>query len=576
MYRFGYFSLRRLNGRIFWAFIGLASLMLATGIGANFLLNTAENHNQQQIFRLRQVADIKSVQAYIYEQRNNLNMITSYKVSNVLEFIAINSIRTSEILKDISRDFPPEDEAYTQFNTTVEKYRAISSQMYANIGQNRTLEQETELYNGIKDLYAGLDASVSALLESRQRAADASRIIYVGVLDSTRWTYLVIAIILFILAVFFAAIIARLIANPLALLVSQLRYIATNDLTKQMPPKGADEVIELSFIFNRTIVNLKGVIGRIQEQVKNISTTSEQLINSSNTQAGSLSDQAEAVMQTSETILELSSTSNNIAESAALVAQSSNEALESANQCYDKMLGANGTMNEIRLRANATAERILNLNVVAQRIREATLLIDTFSNETHLLALNAAIESAGAGEEGARFAVVAGHVRKLAQRSRVAATDIQHLVKQIQQATASSVLATEENIKVVVLGEKMVSESLQANKNIIDQISQTTQLAEVISQVTQQQNAASTQVAATMVQLSQISNNISYNSQQYVSSANNLGEVINQLNAVVNTFRLDESPHSQTLEAELSNSPEFTNQENRESARLAQPARSAG
>src|SRR5436305_14250664 len=104
MFRTHYFSLRRLNGRIFWAFVGLASLMLATGIGANFLVSSAENSNQQQVFRLRQVADIRTLRAYIDEQLNSLNLITAYKVPNVLDFIVVNSfIRTTITLQAMVR-----------------------------------------------------------------------------------------------------------------------------------------------------------------------------------------------------------------------------------------------------------------------------------------------------------------------------------------------------------------------------------------------------------------------------------------------------------------------------------------
>lgn len=548
MFRTHFFSLRRLNGRIFWAFVGLASLMLATGIGANFLVSSAENSNQQQVFRLRQVADVRTLQAYVNEQLNSLNLITAYKVPNVLEFIGVNSfIRTTLTLQEMSRDFPDGDEAAGSFNLIQNSYGDISRQVNANLGKTRTAAEEANLYSQIKSNLEKVDAEVAALVQDREKAADNSRDNYHSVLDNTRWTYLVVSIVLFVLALFFAGLIARLIATPLSILVSYLRQIAVGNLAKQMSPQGADEVVELSLIFNRTVLNLKLAIARIMAQVSAINSTSQQIIQSSNTQVASMTEQSVAVAQASVTLAELSDTSQQIASSSTLAANSANEALNSATECYDMLLGANETMREVRLKVNTIAEHNMALNKIAQRIREITLLIDSFSNETHLLALNAAIESASAGVEGARFAVVAGHVRKLAQRSRVAAIDIQELVTKIQQAAARSVMVTEEGIKVVALGEKMVSDSLQANGNIINRISQTTQLAEAISQATQHQQVATTQVADNMRQLSEISHTISQNSQQYLASANSLGEVVNQLEAVVNAFVIEE-----TQETELS------------------------
>jgi methyl-accepting chemotaxis protein len=302
--------------------------------------------------------------------------------------------------------------------------------------------------------------------------------------------------------------------------------------------KGAEEVTEMAIIFNRTITNLKMAISRIQTQASAIASTSQQLSQSSDNQASSLSEQAVAITQVSVTVQELSQTSQRIADSSAQVATSANAALESAQNGYDTLLGVSETMSEIRQKVNMIADRILALNTIAQRIRDVTSLINTISNETHLLALNAAIESAGAGEEGARFAVVAGQVRKLSQRSRVAAVEIQQLVSQIQRATAASVMATEEGIKASTLGEKMVMDSLEANEQIIGQVTQTNEQAQSISLATDQQRVVSTQLAETLREVSRIINTISVNSQQYRLSAANLGNVVNQLNSVANGFVL--------------------------------------
>ena len=556
MVRIQYFSLQRLNGRIFWAFVGLASLMLATGIGSNFLVSTAENSNQQHLVRLRQVSDIQTLQAYVNEQRNSINLITLYKVSNVLPFISVNSIiRTHLILEETSHDFPTEDAAYTSFQDVLNRYTNLYTFVNDNLGHSsQSQAEEQAVYSRIKTDLDNLAPLITNLLGDRQRAADDARRNYLGVLDNTRWTYLVVSVILFGLALLFALVIARLIAVPLSILVNYLRQIAVGDLTKQMNPTGADELVELSLIFNRTVVNLKQVIARIQDQARNITSTSGQIITSSDEQANTMLDHSQAITQTSVTITQLADSSQQIAGSASLVAESANLALASANQCYDTMLGTNDTMNEIRLKVNMIATSNLELNAMAQRIREITLLIDNFSNETHLLALNAAIEAAGAGEEGARFGVVAGHVRKLAQRSRIAAVEIQQLVSRIQGAAARSVMVTEEGIKVVALGEQMLGESLQANANIIQQIGQTTQLAEAISQATDQQGEATGRVADTILQLSTISQTISQNSQYYRASAGELGEVVTQLNAIVTAFIIQEE--ATEVPIPLGNEPE--------------------
>jgi hypothetical protein len=71
-------------------------------------------------------------------------------------------------------------------------------------------------------------------------------------------------------------------------------------------------------------------------------------------------------------------------------------------------------------------------------------------------------------------------------------------------------------------------------------VQQTSQLAQAISLATDQQRLANSQVAETMHELARIISSISTNSQQYLTSANDLSEVANQLNNLVSTFKIKE------------------------------------
>jgi methyl-accepting chemotaxis protein len=539
-------SLRRLDGRIFWALVFMAVIMLLAGLAASVQLSGAEKSNEEEVTLLKQVAALQVLNAGNENSRNALDLIIQLKVTDLVGFVNNFERKIEPRIIEVGQFFNGTDPASLKFADIRAVYASITERIRAAQATPLTAAAEINFYQVLKTDLDRLDLNINSLLRDRQAAAENAHADYLAVMNQTRWSYLISGVLLFVLAILFALIIARLVAIPFALLAGRLGRMARGDLTEQIVPRGTEEVIELSRIFNRTNVNLKLAISRIQAQVKTINQASRQISQSSDRQVSNLSQQALAVAQVTATLGELSLTSQHIADSAAQVAGSADNALGSANAGYTTLLGASATMNEIRQKVNLIADRILALNSVAQRIREVTLLIDTLSNETHLLALNAAIESAGAGEEGLRFGVVAGHVRKLSQRSRVAAVEIQQLVSQIQNAAASSVMATEEGIKVVALGDKMVNDSLQANQNIITQIDQTSQLARGISLATEQQREASTQVAATMQELSQISNNISGNSQQYLASANDLEEVVRQLNGVVRDFIVEDSPDEPT------------------------------
>lgn len=558
---FRFFSLRRLNGRIFWAFVFLACLMLATGIGTSFILSDAKRTNEIQIRRTNQGAATKIFSSLVEQQNQIVDETRQFNTIQGVHYLNLIRVNAAPKIDDLAREFPAGDETEPRFREVYRDYKQLDKVIEDAIQRvpPPTVAEIQEIYRNLRSSFDNLQLKAGSLQRDQEEKARTASSQYQSFVNNTGTTYLLVSVGLFILAIIFAALIARVISEPLQVLANSLRRIAVGNLTEPMPSKGPDEIVELSLIFNRTLANLKDAIARTQEQAAAVGATSHQITTSSDAQVTSLSEQAVALSQVSATVAELSDTSQNIADSAGQVAESANNALESATQGYDKMVSANETMNEIRDKVNLIAERIMNLNSVAQRIREITNLIDTISNETHLLALNAAIESAGAGEEGERFAVVAGHVRKLAQRSRVAAVEIQELVSQIQHAAASSVMATEEGTKAVARGERMVSESLQANENIIKQVGQTTQLAEAISQATQQQRLANTQAADTMRQLSTISSSISQNSQQYLQIATDLGEVVTQLNAVINAFVLDKE---QLVRQEETDEDDFEYDEN--------------
>lgn len=540
-------SLGRLAGRIFWALIFLAVLMLLAGIASSLVLSSAEQRSETETLRLKQVAALQVLSARNESNSNSLQLIIFYKLNNVVSLIYENQRNLVPMLDDVSQYFTGNDQAALEFNEIKASYAKLFAQTRSVQAVQLTPENEINFYRDIKLGIDKLGIDLNEFLQERQVAADTAHNDRVTLTERTRWFYLLVGLLVFVLAVLFAIIIARLVAIPFALLAGRFQRVAYGDLTEQTLPqgrRGIGEITELSSIFNRTIVNLKLAISRIQEQVKTINQVSQKISLSSDRQASSLTQQALAVTQVTATIAELSNTSEHIAGAAAQVAESADNALVSANEGYSTLQGTAETMHDIRQKVNLIADRILALNSVAQRIREITLLIDTLSNETHLLALNAAIESAGAGEEGIRFGVVAGHVRKLSQRSRVAAIEIQQLVSQIQNAAASSVMATEEGIKVVALGDRMVSDSLRANENIIRQIDQTSQLAQGISHATEQQRQASTQVAVTMHELNQISQNIRDNSRQYLATTTDLAEVVRQLNGVVNAFTVEDTPDS--------------------------------
>jgi methyl-accepting chemotaxis protein len=191
-------------------------------------------------------------------------------------------------------------------------------------------------------------------------------------------------------------------------------------------------------------------------------------------------------------------------------------------------------MRTIQEKVENIAQTILLLSERTQQIGEIIMSVSEISEQSKLLALNASIEAARAGEEGKGFAVVAMEVRQLAEQSREATTRVRDILNQIQQATNTAVMVTEEGSKWADTGLGLVEKAGQ----VIAQLSQTIEAAaltagQIAASASQQTNGMD-QLSVAMSSIKQTTVQTASSTREAERNAHALTDMARQLQQSMN------------------------------------------
>ncbi len=300
------------------------------------------------------------------------------------------------------------------------------------------------------------------------------------------------------------------VAAPLKDASAVLTRVAGRDLTVSMTREAHGDVAILRDALNQAITNLNGALTDVRSGAHQVALTAGELASSSQELSSGTQQEAASQEETSATLEELTSTVKQNAENAQQATQLASGARDAADKGGQVVSAAVAAMGEI--------------NSSSKRIADIITTIDEIAFQTNLLALNAAVEAARAGEQGRGFAVVAAEVRNLAQRSAVAAKEIKTLIQ--------------DSVRKVDHGSELVNRSGTTLQEIVAAVKRVSDIVSEIAAASQEQAAGIAQVGKAMVQMDQVTQATSAQSEELSSSAEELSATAEQMQRLVGSFTL--------------------------------------
>ncbi|VXC96412.1 Chemotaxis protein [Pseudomonas sp. 8Z] len=274
---------------------------------------------------------------------------------------------------------------------------------------------------------------------------------------------------------------------PLSEGMSVIAGLAEGDLTRNMSGEYQGHLHELQQSLNTTVSKLGEIIGQVHQSTSSLSSAAEEISATAQSLSHAASSQAASVEQTSAAMEQMS----------ASIAQNTENA-----RITDGMAGKAST--EASEGGQAVRDTVAAMKTIADKIG----IVDDIAYQTNLLALNAAIEAARAGEHGKGFAVVAAEVRKLAERSQVAALEISEVAKSSVSLAERAGTLLDHMLPSIAKTSDLVQEISAASEEQSTGVKQISATMGQLSDITQQNAAAAEELAATSEEMTSQSVNL--------------------------------------------------------------------
>jgi len=301
---------------------------------------------------------------------------------------------------------------------------------------------------------------------------------------------LLITIISILLSAF---LLTKYLLNPIKMIIEILKNISNGQLNSNIQVESQDEIGQILIALKQMQDNTTNIVQNIQiiatsiiDASGEISRNSKQLSNGANLQASNIEE-----------------------VSASMDEMVSNIQQNTFNAKETEKISGNAS-NSVSMMGSSSEKSLETIFLIANKIN----IINDIAFQTNLLALNAAVEAARAGEKGKGFAVVAAEVRKLAERSKIAADEINQLSLESVEATKMAKEMITNTLPEILKTSSLVQNIVLANMEQISGAEQVNNAIQQLNNIAQQNNITAEKLTESAVlfekQAEKLYDNISF------------------------------------------------------------------
>ncbi|MBA4418185.1 MAG: methyl-accepting chemotaxis protein [Syntrophus sp. (in: bacteria)] len=339
-----------------------------------------------------------------------------------------------------------------------------------------------------------------------------------------------------IVSIFIFSFIKRTM-SPLTGLVNTAHRLAEGDLGMEIIVTRNDEIGQLLEAMKDMVGRWKTLVTDIKGEADKISSAGGELSVHAEQMSSGSGEQANRSTQVAASAEQMSRTAQDVARNVSEIAASTSDTLMVAREGETIVHRSVTEVKDIAVTVSESAIFVKSLGERSKHIGDIVGVINDIADQTNLLALNAAIEAARAGEQGRGFAVVADEVRKLAERTAQATSEISTMILAIQEETLKAVHSMENVATKVETGVELTAQAGEALKDIVTSAGGLDSMIQQIASAAEQMSATSEEITKDIEQIAVISNDTSSRSDQTHQAALTLSRLSEALQKTISVFK---------------------------------------